>query len=93
VRCESNAISADSAYHVASCRRSAASSPVGGARLAVASAFMLGGCPNYGHWLMDYLPRIALWKSDVPLLVNSPQLPFQSESLAIAVFAPISSGS
>jgi capsular polysaccharide biosynthesis protein len=43
---------------------------------------MLGGCPNYGHWLMDYLPRIALWKGNVPLLVNSPQLPFQRESLA-----------
>jgi capsular polysaccharide biosynthesis protein len=56
--------------------------------LPVASAFMLGGCPNYGHWLMDYLPRIALWKSDVPLLVNSPHLPFQSESLAIADVRP-----
>jgi tetratricopeptide (TPR) repeat protein len=50
--------------------------------LPVAAAFMLGGCPNYGHWLMDYLPRIALWQGDVPLLVNSPLLPFQSESLA-----------
>jgi tetratricopeptide (TPR) repeat protein len=49
--------------------------------LPVATAFMLGGCPNYGHWLMDYLPRIALWQGDVPLLVNSPLLPFQRESL------------
>ena len=45
-------------------------------------AFLLGGCPNYSHWLMDYLPRVGLWSGDVPLLVNDALRPFQLESLA-----------
>jgi len=49
--------------------------------LPVERAFLLGGCPNYGHWLFDYLPRIALWPGNVPLLVNDPLLPFQREAL------------
>jgi len=72
-----------SAYHVAKLppQRWLLACPEASA-LPVGSAFMLGGCPNYGHWLMDYLPRIALWKGDVPLLVNNRLLPFQRESLA-----------
>jgi hypothetical protein len=37
------------------------------AALPAPKAFLLGGCPNYSHWLMDYLPRAGLWSSDVPL--------------------------
>ncbi len=78
-----------SAYHVAKLPPQRWLLAYPGARtLPVPSAFMLGGCPNYGHWLMDYLPRIALWKRDVPLLVHRPQLPFQRESLAILGVGP-----
>jgi Glycosyltransferase 61 len=44
-------------------------------------AFLLGGCPNYSHWLMDYLPRLSLWRDDVPLLINGGMRSFQIESL------------
>jgi hypothetical protein len=50
--------------------------------LPVPKAFLLGGCPNYSHWLMDYLPRLALWSGDLPLLVNDGLRPLQLESLA-----------
>jgi hypothetical protein len=43
--------------------------------------FLLGGCPNYSHWLLDYLPRLALCPVGVPLLVNGPLAPFQVQSL------------
>ncbi|MBX9775507.1 MAG: glycosyltransferase family 61 protein [Xanthobacteraceae bacterium] len=49
--------------------------------LPVSKAFLLGGCPNYCHWLMDYLPRVALWEGDVPLLVNGSLKRFQIETL------------
>jgi hypothetical protein len=44
--------------------------------------FLLGGCANYTHWLLDFLPRIALYQSNNgPLLVNGPLLPFQIHAL------------
>lgn len=49
--------------------------------LPVQQAFLLGGCLNYCHWLMDYLPRVALWDRSAPLLINGPLRPFQIESL------------
>lgn len=50
--------------------------------LPLTTAFLLGGCPNYAHWLLDYLPRIAfLPKEGVPLLVNAPLAQFQQQSL------------
>ena len=49
---------------------------------AVAKAFLLGGCHNYSHWLLDYLPRLRLHGDvSVPLIVNGPMAQFQSESL------------
>jgi capsular polysaccharide biosynthesis protein len=45
--------------------------------------FLLGGCANYTHWLLDFLPRISLYRSNNgPLLVNGPLLPFQIQALA-----------
>jgi capsular polysaccharide biosynthesis protein len=44
--------------------------------------FLLGGCANYTHWLLDFLPRIALYRPSYgPLLVNGPLLPFQTQAL------------
>jgi capsular polysaccharide biosynthesis protein len=44
--------------------------------------FLLGGCANYTHWLVDFLPRIALYRPNFgPLLVNGPLLPFQMQAL------------
>jgi hypothetical protein len=44
--------------------------------------FLLGGCPNYCHWLIDYLPRLEFYRPNCgPLLVNSPIQPFQTEAL------------
>jgi hypothetical protein len=50
----------------------------------ISQAFLLGGCRNYSHWLLDYLPRLAL-RADagLPLLVNGPLLSFQLESLKL----------
>lgn len=51
-------------------------------KLAVSRAFLLGGCANYSHWLLDYLPRLRLCRdSSLPLLVNAPPTPFQLDSL------------
>jgi len=48
----------------------------------IETAFLLGGCRNYSHWLLDYLPRLALLGDPtVPLLVNAPLAPFQVASL------------
>jgi hypothetical protein len=49
--------------------------------LPVRSAFLLGGCPNYAHWLLDYLPRLRLWRNQAPILVSDPAVAFQLESL------------
>jgi capsular polysaccharide biosynthesis protein len=50
--------------------------------LSVSRAFLLGGCPNYSHWLLDYLPRLQLCHDfSLPVLINKPLAPFQSESL------------
>jgi hypothetical protein len=47
-------------------------------------AFLLGGCRNYSHWLLDYLPRLHLLEDRaVPLLINQDPAPFQIESLAL----------
>ena len=36
-------------------------------------AFLLGGCSSYTHWLIDYLPRLALCPdAELPLLTNGP---------------------
>jgi capsular polysaccharide biosynthesis protein len=44
--------------------------------------FLLGGCANYAHWLLDFLPRVALYRSNNGfLLVNGPLLPFQIQPL------------
>ena len=44
--------------------------------------FLLGGCANYTHWLLDFLPRVALYRSNNgSLLVNSSLLPFQIQAL------------
>jgi capsular polysaccharide biosynthesis protein len=44
--------------------------------------FLLGGCPNYAHWVLDFLPRIAFYRLNYgPLLVNGPLLPFQIQAL------------
>jgi len=46
--------------------------------------FLLGGCTNYTHWLLDFLPRIPLYRADYgPMLVGGPLLPFQIQSLAL----------
>jgi hypothetical protein len=45
--------------------------------------FLLGGCRNYCHWLMDYLPRIELLRDDWPILVNGDLQPLQEESLQL----------
>ena len=45
--------------------------------------FLLGGCRNYCHWLMDYLPRIDLLRGDWPILVNGDLQPFQEEALKL----------
>ena len=51
------------------------------AELLCNKAFLLAGCPNYSHWLMDYLPRLEFYRGEIPLLVNHPMAPFQVESL------------
>jgi Glycosyltransferase 61 len=51
--------------------------------LAAPTLFLLGGCPNYSHWLMDYLPRLALWDGAAALLMNDPLTRFQRDSLAM----------
>lgn len=52
----------------------------------VAEAFMLGGCANYAHWLLDYLPLLSHLRSAPPgvkILVNSDLRPFQAQALAL----------
>jgi hypothetical protein len=49
--------------------------------LALPNAFLLGGCPNYGHWTFDYLPRLSLYGGDEPLLVNR-LTTFQKQALS-----------
>lgn len=52
----------------------------------VAEAFMLGGCGNYAHWILDYLPLLSQLRSAPPgvkLLVNSHFRPFQAQALAL----------
>lgn len=45
--------------------------------------FLLGGCANYCHWLMDYLPRLEFYRSDCgPLLMNGPIQPFQTQAFS-----------
>lgn len=50
-------------------------------------ALLLGGSGNYYHWLIDYLPRLLLWKDclaeDVRLLVAQDLTPYESRSLAL----------
>lgn len=54
------------------------------ARQTVDRGFLLGGCRNYSHWLLDYLPRLNLLEDRaVPLLINQDPAPFQIESLAL----------
>jgi hypothetical protein len=49
---------------------------------ALSKAFLLGGCRNYSHWLLDYLPRMRLrGDAAVPMIVNGPIAGFQSEAL------------
>lgn len=52
--------------------------------LAVDEAFLLGGCSSYTHWLIDYLPRLALCPdAELPLLINGPLGSHQREALAL----------
>lgn len=49
-------------------------------------AVLLGGCNNYYHWFLDYLPRLKIIEEcpeiqNLPLLVNSNFQPYQKESL------------
>ncbi|MBI3451718.1 MAG: tetratricopeptide repeat protein [Rhodospirillales bacterium] len=51
----------------------------------------LGGCTNYYHWMIDYLPRLRMIDAlpelrDVPILVNADFCGFQRESLAAIGF-------
>lgn len=51
-------------------------------------AILVGGSPNYYHWLIDYLPRLLLARRSVDIgkyriVVNKPLMPFQRESLAL----------
>ena len=51
--------------------------------LPVQRGFLLGGCANYCHWLLDYLPRLEFYRSDCgPLLMNFPVQHFQTQALA-----------
>jgi hypothetical protein len=46
-------------------------------------ATLLGGCANYCHWLLDYLPRLSLAQpAGAPFLVNRPLAGFQRDALA-----------
>jgi capsular polysaccharide biosynthesis protein len=50
-------------------------------------SILVGGSPNYYHWLIDYLPRLLLAERYVDIdklrvVVNKPLVPFQRESLA-----------
>lgn len=49
----------------------------------VARAALLGGARNYYHWIIDHLPRLALFDPEVdrPLIVNADLAPFQIDSL------------
>jgi capsular polysaccharide biosynthesis protein len=52
-------------------------------------AFLLGGCPNYCHWVMDFLPRLQFYdRRDLPLLINAQPAPFQRESLQLLGIGP-----
>ncbi len=48
-----------------------------------AEAFLLGGCSNYCHWVMDFLPRLQFYTRHIPLLVNERLMAFQRESLRL----------
>jgi capsular polysaccharide biosynthesis protein len=51
-------------------------------RLPSEESFLLGGCANYTHWLLDYLPRMPLYRSNYgSMLVNGPLRPFQVQTL------------
>jgi capsular polysaccharide biosynthesis protein len=50
--------------------------------LSVRRCFLLGGCTNYCHWLLDYLPRLQFYRADCgPLLINGPVQSFQAQAL------------
>jgi capsular polysaccharide biosynthesis protein len=60
-------------------------------RLPSQEFFLLGGCANYTHWLLDFLPRIALYRPSYgPMLVNGSLLPSQIEALACLGVGPAS---
>ncbi len=49
---------------------------------------LVGGDTNYYHWLIDYLPRLLLARKfagegDYRIVINTPLLKFQRESLAL----------
>jgi hypothetical protein len=49
-------------------------------------ALLVGGCHNYYHWLVDYLPRLLLaWKAglrrSIPILLNEDLAPYQRSAL------------
>jgi hypothetical protein len=53
-------------------------------RSPVDEAFLLGGCASYTHWLIDYLPRLALCPdAKLPLLTNAPLGRHQRAALAL----------
>jgi capsular polysaccharide biosynthesis protein len=54
-------------------------------------AVLVGGSGNYYHWVIDNLPRLLLARkfmdvSDLRIIVNSPLLRYQRESLALLGF-------
>jgi capsular polysaccharide biosynthesis protein/Tfp pilus assembly protein PilF len=66
-------------------RRILAAIPEARDRLACDAAVLIGGQPNYYHWLMDYLPRLRLVLDTpelaaLPLVVNDVLAPFQHDT-------------
>lgn len=52
----------------------------------VASAFLLGGCRNYAHWLIDFLPKMMFYGQaphGTPIVVNRDLAAHQRETLAM----------
>jgi tetratricopeptide (TPR) repeat protein len=50
---------------------------------------LLGGLPNYYHWMIDTLPRLRLVSdATLPILVNPDLAPFQQQTLALLGIDP-----
>jgi capsular polysaccharide biosynthesis protein len=54
---------------------------------------LVGGCANYYHWLIDYLPRLMLVEGmaqydDCPIVINEPLADHQRQALALLEVDP-----